>query len=196
MGAKDASSGAGPWAPFLLVSRASRAAGGGPFRGPTFSSENLARDCRTCVRDLFAFSGQAAQRPRHREGEDVSSSAGRVFTGGHPAASALCSRDGFKGDRLWESSRLLNNLLLARLLKKVQMQGGAPGTRPPGWVLADGPFSAAGKRADRPAKHDHPIRNRWSPTHAGVRPGERHGASMRLDPEALRRRRGARRPGP
>jgi KipI family sensor histidine kinase inhibitor len=30
-------------------------------------------------------------------------------------------------------SRLLENALLARLLKQVQMQGGAPGTRPPGW---------------------------------------------------------------
>jgi len=28
----------------------------------------------------------------------------------------------------------VENLLSARLLKKVQMQGGAPGTRPPGWV--------------------------------------------------------------
>jgi hypothetical protein len=59
------------------------------------------------------------------------------------------------------SSGLVKNQLLARLLKKVQMQGGAPGTHPPGWVqtrgvlgpyaaapreranAADGPFSAA-----------------------------------------------------
>jgi len=56
---------------------------------------------------------------------------------------------------------MLNNSFSARLLKKVQMQGGAPGTHPLGWVqvrgvfgsyvatpreranAADGPFSAA-----------------------------------------------------
>jgi hypothetical protein len=56
---------------------------------------------------------------------------------------------------------MLKNPFSPRLLKKVQMQGGAPGTHPPGWVqvrgvlgpyaaaprertnAADGPFSAA-----------------------------------------------------
>ena len=59
------------------------------------------------------------------------------------------------------TSRLLKNLLFPRLVKKVQMQGGVPGTHPPGWVqargvlgsyiaaprelanAADGPFSSA-----------------------------------------------------
>jgi hypothetical protein len=57
---------------------------------------------------------------------------------------------------------MLRNSRLPRLLKKVKIKGGAPGTRPAGWVQArgvlnpyvaapreranagDGPFSAAG----------------------------------------------------
>ena len=39
------------------------------------------------------------------------------------------------------TSRLLKNPLLARLLKKARMQGGAPGTRPPGWVQVRGVLS-------------------------------------------------------
>jgi hypothetical protein len=39
-------------------------------------------------------------------------------------------------------SRMLKIPFSPRLLKTVQMQGGAPGTHQ-GWVTADGPFSAA-----------------------------------------------------
>ena len=53
------------------------------------------------------------------------------------------------------SSRLLKDPLLARLLKKVQMQGGVPGTHLPGWVQVRGVLSSY---VAAPPEHRVPIR--------------------------------------
>jgi len=55
---------------------------------------------------------------------------------------------------------MLKNSFSARLLKKVQMQGGAPGTRPPGWVQVRGvlgPYVAAPRERANPPQAD-----RWA----------------------------------
>jgi hypothetical protein len=86
---------------------------------------------------------------------------------GEPGAPEASPRRTSKSAPRRQISRLQKHPLLDRLLKKVQLQGGAPGTCPPGWVkargvlspyaaaprergnAADGPFSAACQRTQR-----------------------------------------------
>jgi len=72
--------------------------------------------------DAAALTPQVRLRPIHRLALRVS----RSPSAAHRRSLEACTPPG--------SNRLPKNLLLARLLKKVQMQGGAPGTHPPGWA--------------------------------------------------------------